>query len=404
MNRWIYNLFCLILALSGFGANALAQTKQFTVVIDPGHGGKDAGAVSFGYKEKDIVLAVAKKLGKRIKSNYPSVRVLYTRERDVFIGLQARADFANRNKASLFISIHANSTASNNSVSGTETYVLGPSKQDNNLSVAMRENEVILLEKDYKTTYQGFEPNRPESYIMFELMQEAYIARSVDMANYVEKQYKRTGRPSRGVRQQALWVLSQSAMPSVLTEVGFISNKREAQYMASEAGQNEIAGALSKAFTQFYEGRSKQVKVPKTTETKDDTDETTEADASDSPESISQSEQYQSEVQTKGSGRSTSLRAKDKPKSVATKQATTVNSRYKVQFMSSRDKFETKDAQFKRLKQTVSRDRMGSYWIYTIGNTRSLAEAKALQQSIRKLYPDSFVVEYQGSKRIGRVR
>lgn len=363
---------------------ALAQKGQFTVVIDPGHGGKDAGAVGYGYKEKDVVLAVAKKLGKRIKNDHPKVRVLYTRERDVFVGLQARADFANRHKASLFISIHANSAGKNSSVRGTETFVLGLSKQSNNLSVAMRENKAMLLEDNYKTIYKGFDPTNAESYIMFDVMQEAYLARSIDMANFVEKQYRANGRSSRGVRQEGLWVLSQSAMPSILTEIGFISNKAEAQYMGSETGQNEIAAALSKAFTKFYSGRDAEGREQGNAQ----------EDTAEGYESISQGEQRQSErVNRNNSG-------KQKQES----KKSSAKARYKVQFMTSKEPIDPKDSQFKRLKQTVSRQRLGSSYIYTIGNSRSLSEAQALQKSIRKHYPDSFVVEYDGTKRIGRVR
>ena len=208
-------------------SNLNAQSGQFTVVIDAGHGGKDPGAMAHGYKEKDIALAVALKTGSKIKADHPNVRVLYTRDRDVFVGLQARSDFANRHKASLFISIHLNSSPSG-SAYGTETYVIGMNKQSNNLNVAMRENKAMLLESDYKTTYKGFDPTNAESYIIFDLMQEAYINRSIDIAKFVERQYKNNGRTSRGVRQEGLWVLSQSAMPSILTEIGFISNANDA--------------------------------------------------------------------------------------------------------------------------------------------------------------------------------
>lgn len=256
MKRILRLLYILISLFTAIGSQvAEAKKGDFVVVIDPGHGGKDSGAVGYGYKEKNIVLSVAKKLGKLIKEKHSGVCVLYTREKDVFIGLQARSDYANKHKASLFISIHANSAAPNTRVRGTETYVLGLEKQGSNLSVAMRENEVILLEKDYKTTYKGFNPKDVESYIMFDMMQEAYLTRSIDMAKFVEQQYRKSGRSSRGVRQAGLWVLSQSAMPSILTEIGFISNKADANYMGSEAGQDEIAEGLARAFTKFYNSR-----------------------------------------------------------------------------------------------------------------------------------------------------
>ena len=230
---------------------ALQAQRLFTVVIDAGHGGKDPGTVGNGGKEKDITLSVAKIVGRKIKANHPEVRVLYTRETDTFVGLQARADYANRHKASLMLSIHVNS-APTATVNGTETYVLGVSKFANNLSVAMRENKAMLLESDYKTTYRGFDPTSTESYIMFDLMQDAYITKSIDFANRLQRRYRTHGCYSRGVRQDILWVLSQSAMPSVLTEIGFLTNKQEANLMLSSAGQEKIADAISEAFTGYY--------------------------------------------------------------------------------------------------------------------------------------------------------
>ena len=225
--------------------------RLFTVVLDAGHGGKDSGTVGNGGKEKDITLAVAKLVGAKIQATHPEVRVLYTRRTDVFVGLQERADFANRNQASMMLSIHVNSAPSK-SVYGTETYVLGVAKLANNLSVAMRENKAMLLESDYKTTYRGFDPTSTESYIMFDLMQDAYFNKSIDLANHIQRHYRRSGRYSRGVRQDILWVLSQSAMPSVLTEIGFLSNSSEAAYMLSSQGQEELASSIAGAFSSYY--------------------------------------------------------------------------------------------------------------------------------------------------------
>ena len=228
---------------------AFAQ-RLFTVVLDAGHGGKDGGTIGHSGKEKDITLAVAKLVGSKIRASHPEVQVLYTRTTDVFVGLQARADFANKHKASLMLSIHVNSAPSS-SVYGTETYVLGVAKFANNLSVAMRENKAMLLESNYKTIYRGFDPTSTESYIMFDLMQDAYFNKSVDFANKLQRRYRQQGRYSRGVRQDILWVLSQSAMPSVLTEIGFLSNANEAAFMLSESGQQTIATAIAGAFTSY---------------------------------------------------------------------------------------------------------------------------------------------------------
>lgn len=365
----------------------MAGKRQFTVVLDAGHGGKDAGAIGYGYREKDIVLSVALKLGKRIKSQHPEVRVLYTRERDVFVGLQARADFANKHKASLFISIHANSAGKSTAVSGTETYVLGLHKKENNLSVAMRENKVMLLEDNYQSIYKGYDPTKTESHIIFDVAQEAYIERSIDMADFVERQYRRQGRSSRGVRQEGLWVLSQSAMPAILTEIGFISNEREASYMNSSKGQDEIATALARAFTQFYAGRDAIAPEPAS-------EEVNKTESADGEDSIALSEAKEgSRLSGEGSRSSTSSKRRT---------AEEKGLRYRVQFMSSPDKLDVQDKSFKRLKESVRRERLGSLWVYTIGNSTSLSEARSLQKSIRKWYPDSFVVAYKQGKRQGR--
>lgn len=366
----------IVLCLVSILTPAWAKSGSFTVVIDAGHGGKDPGAIGHGYKEKDVVLAIAKKLGKRIKAEHSGVRVLYTRERDVFVGLQARADFANRHKASLFISIHANSAGSNTSVSGTETYVLGLSKQSSNLSVAMRENKAMLLEDNYQTIYKGFDPNNTESYIMFDVMQEAYLARSIDMATFVERQYRSLGRSSRGVRQDALWVLSQSAMPSILTEVGFISNPREARYMGSDEGQDELAAALARAFTKFYSGRD-----------------------TDGREQSSEARETAEDLEARESSTAKSRKERSTPNASEAKSG---NTRYRVQLMSDKERIDTKDKRFTRLGTTVKRERLGRLWIYTVGNTSSLKDAKALRQRVRKYYPDCFIVEYQGTTRVGR--
>jgi N-acetylmuramoyl-L-alanine amidase, family 3 len=356
-----------------------AQRGQFTVVIDAGHGGKDPGAMAHGYKEKDIALAVALKTGNKIKANHPNIRVLYTRDRDVFVGLQARSDFANRHKASLFISIHLNSSTSG-SAYGTETYVIGMNKQSNNLNVAMRENKAMLLESDYKTTYRGFDPTNAESYIIFDLMQEAYINRSIDIAKFVERQYKNNGRSSRGVRQEGLWVLSQSAMPSILTEIGFISNANDAAYLGSESGQEEVAGAISRAFTKFYDSKSK---VGREHSTADSSEQTAPAEVSSSSSRSSQRNNPTTKTEKKESEGHT----------------------FRVQFMTDRSKIDTSDKQFRSLHESIYREQSGKVWLYLAGKFSKLEEAKHYLQTLKKKYPDAFIVRYdrKTGERLGRI-
>ena len=226
--------------------------KPFTVVIDAGHGGKDPGAVGKTAREKDLNLSVSLRAGRMIEKAYPEVRVLYTRKTDEFITLQGRADFVNKNNADLFICVHTNS-AENKSVKGAETFVLGTDKMEQNLDVAMRENSVIKMESDYQTQYQGFDPNSIDSYIMFELMQNRYMDQSLRFAELMQHQFVDTlHRVDRGVRQAAFWVLLKSACPSVLVEIGFVSNPEEEKYLASSKGLDEISESIYRAFSNFY--------------------------------------------------------------------------------------------------------------------------------------------------------
>lgn len=226
---------------------------SFTIVIDAGHGGNDAGAIGLvkGVKEKDLNLTVAQRLAAKIQQKYPEVKVVLTRDSDVFLPLQQRADIANKNHANLFISIHTNA-AENRKACGAETFILGTDRMEDNLDVAMRENAVMKLEQD-QTVYQGFDPNSIESYIIFELMQNQYMDNSLGFAEMVQNQFVGTlHRANRGVRQAAFWVLLKSACPSVLVEMGFLSNAEEEAWLASEAGKNGIANGIFSAFEKYY--------------------------------------------------------------------------------------------------------------------------------------------------------
>ena len=226
---------------------------SFTVVIDAGHGGHDTGAVGLKMKvqEKDLNLTVAKQLAAKIQAKYPEVKVILTRDTDVFLPLQQRADIANKNHADLFISIHTNA-AENRNACGAETFILGTERMEDNLDVAMRENAVMKLEED-QTVYQGFDPNSVESYILFELMQNQYMDNSLVFAELVQNQFVGTlQRANRGVRQAAFWVLLKSACPSVLVEMGFLSNAEEEKCLASADGKTGIVNGIFDAFEKFY--------------------------------------------------------------------------------------------------------------------------------------------------------
>jgi len=242
MRKWLYMLMALMLSLP------VMADKAYTVVLDAGHGGKDPGAVGKFSKEKDLNLQLALAVGKKISEQYPDVKVVYTRSTDVFIPLQTRADIANKANADLFISIHTNS-AESKSPRGVETFILGTDRMEANLDVAMRENAVMKLEADYKTTYQGFDPNSIDSYIMFELMQNSYMEQSLRFAEQVQQRFVgHLNRSDRGVRQAAFWVLLKTACPSILFEMGFISNPEEEKFMNQPASMAQMANALVNAF------------------------------------------------------------------------------------------------------------------------------------------------------------
>ena len=232
------------------------ESQAFTVVIDAGHGGRDAGALGRRSREKNINLAVALALGNLIKSNLPDVKVVYTRSTDVFVELDQRARIANKAKADLFISIHTNSTASGRSgtkVCGAETYTLGMHRAAENLAVAKRENSVITLESNYEQRYEGFDPSSSESYIIFELMQDQNMAASVDFASRVQNQFRATaGRVNKGVHQAGFLVLRQTSMPSVLVELGYINNFNEETFLMSADGQQKMARSIFNAFRDYY--------------------------------------------------------------------------------------------------------------------------------------------------------
>jgi len=222
-----------------------------TVVIDAGHGGKDSGCSGKKAKEKDIALSVALKVGEYIKENVPDVEVLYTREKDTFVELHERASFANRNSADLFISIHCNHSPASY-VQGTETYVMGNDKSDANLEVARRENSVVALETNYKDKYDGFNLDDPLSDIIFSLYQNSYREQSLKFAQLIENQFKnRAMRHSRGPKQESFLVLYKTNMPSVLIEIGFLSNKAEEQFLDSDIGQVLIGSAIYRAFKEY---------------------------------------------------------------------------------------------------------------------------------------------------------
>ena len=259
LRKIVLIFFCLLLQLP-IQAQSSSRVALKKVVIDAGHGGKDPGAVSINkrHREKDITLAVSLMVGNMIKESYPDVEVVYTRSTDVFIPLEKRSDIANKEKADLFISIHVNSARAR-SASGTETFVMGIDKSSSNLEVSKLENSVILLEgDDYSAKYEGFDPNVPESYIIFSLLQNSHLEHSLAFASFVQDQFtKGPIKTNRGVKQAGLLVLWRTTMPAVLVELGFISNNSDLAILVKKENQQKMAKSIFDAFSNFkrvYEG------------------------------------------------------------------------------------------------------------------------------------------------------
>ncbi|GAA0878681.1 hypothetical protein GCM10009119_16490 [Algoriphagus jejuensis] len=248
-------LIAIPFLFGGFVSNEtmMPAFRMKKIVLDAGHGGKDPGNIGSKSREKDINLAVTLLVGKYIKENLPDVEVIYTRDDDSFPTVQERPRIANINKADLFVSIHSNSAA-NKSAYGTETFVMGTKHFEANFDIVKRENSVILLEENYQENYEGFDPTSPESYMMFNLMSKAYIGNSLTLADHIETQFRdRVGRKSRGVKQGPFYVLWTPSMPSVLVELGFLSNTEEEKFLMSQAGKEYMASAIYRSIKEYKE-------------------------------------------------------------------------------------------------------------------------------------------------------
>jgi N-acetylmuramoyl-L-alanine amidase len=350
------------------------------VVIDAGHGGHDPGARGKRGQEKDIALSIALKLGAMITSECPDVEVIYTRKTDVFIELHKRAQIANQNQADLFISIHCNATRST-APHGTETWVMGLHKSDENLEVARLENSAILKEDDYIAQYDGFDPNSPEAYIIFSMFQNAYIDNSLLLASHVQDHFRDGARRTdRGVKQAGFLVLYRTTMPGILVETGFISNPSEEQYLMSEAGQSEISSAILKAFKDYKNG----VQIRKRPETDD---------------SLLQGEAMPGNIGHTGSGIAMGS-AQQAGTGGTENPAKETGVVYRIQLRTSAEKISTSDTYFKGRKDIREYYQDGMYK-YTAGNTATFGEAVALQQQLRASgFKDAFVVAFNNGKRI----
>ena len=370
-------------------AQKAAQKKAFTVVIDAGHGGHDPGAMGKLTQEKKLNLEVSQRLEQQIKLHHPDVKVVMTRKNDVFLTLQQRADIVNKNNADLFICIHTNA-AENRNVTGTETFVLGVDKMQSNLDVAMRENAVMLLEDDYQTTYEGFDPNSVDSYIMFELMQDQYIDQSLNFATLVQHQFTDIGRSDRGVRQAGFWVLHKSACPSVLIEMGFISNINEEKYLASDKGKEDITNSTYQPFEQYNSAYDRKHGIVKASQA-----ESKPAEAkADKPAEVKADKAAETKADKPAEAKA------DKPAEAAkSAEAEAAKPVYKVQIFSTLKPVPAGDPTFRGLKNCqCTKD--GKFYKYTYGEDADYQTILDIQQELKTKFKDCFIVAFLGNKQI----
>ena len=370
MNRsYIIILLCslwLVFPLAG----AQAESRDFIVVIDPGHGGRDPGAIGKRGKEKNINLNVALKLGKLIKNNCKDVSIVYTRDKDTFVGLDRRAQIANDAKADLFISIHTNSVARGRTVRGTETYTLGLHRTEDNLEVAKKENAVILIENDYEQRYAGFNPNSSESYIIFEFLQDKNMEKSVQLATLIQRQFKNTAkRIDKGVHQAGFLVLRETTMPGVLVELGYISTPDEERYLLTESGTDALAQSIYRAFIKYKEQNGSPIarrnEPPTVTET---------------PKASSQTEKKTSAT----------------PKKQASKGEKPI---FKIQILTSDKKLSANNKQFKGLSPVGYYQEKGIYK-YTYGESTDYNKVLRTKRQIETKFKGAFIIAFKNGEKV----
>jgi N-acetylmuramoyl-L-alanine amidase len=328
---------------------------KWVIVIDPGHGGIDPGATGSFSKEKNINLAIALRTGEYIEQNLKNVTVIYTRKEDSTVDLIERPRIANSNNANLFISVHSNSTKVSRNIMGAETYIMGLASNQENLEVAMKENEVILLEDNYSTKYQGFDPKSPESYIIFSLIQNVYQKQSLDLAWKIQTQFtERVDRKDRGVKQAGFWVLYNTSMPSVLIETGFISNPAEERYLNSKTGQDYLASAIYRACRDYINEIDNMsnisVQVPET--------------------------------------------QKEIPSELSLPESKIV---FKVQVSTSSNRIAIKPENFKGLTDITEISEQDRHK-YATGSFTEYPEAVKYRRKIEQIYPDAFVIAVKDNK------
>jgi len=367
-----------------------------TVVIDAGHGGKDPGSLGLKSTESQVVLAIALKLGEYIEQNLKDVKVIYTRKTDEFVELYKRAEIANSNKADLFISIHANGSE-NHQVFGTQSLVLGTIRAGENFEVAKKENSVVLLEDDYKERYEGFDPNSPESYQSFSLVQDLYLKKSVSFAALVQDQFReRANRKDRSVWQQSLLVLARTAMPGVLIETGFITNPDEEKYLISEQGQDFLASAIFRAFRDYKEliESKSSLSASLGRPILSDTSVSNIDDAS----SLANTAAIPKTATADATGEPAEAIAEVKKEVEMLAEETNISQvTFKVQIAASVKRFPLNSTLFKGEKD-VKEFRVGNMYKYAIGSSNSFENIISYSKEVREKFPDAFVIAVRNNQ------
>ena len=384
MNRRIVATIIMIFVL----VVAMAAKKSFTLVIDPGHGGHDAGAIGAFSKEKNINLNVALAFGRLVENNCSNVKVIYTRKTDVFIPLHQRADIANRNKADLFISIHTNALPKGAKATGLETYTLGMHRASDNFDVAKRENSVILIEKDYKQHYEGFDPSSSESYIMFEFLQDKNMAQSVELAKMVQKRTcAAAARPNKGVKQAGFLVLRETSMPSCLIELGFISTPSEEQFLNSDEGIANMGRGIYQAFCDYLSKYDKSFTVPFKPEiSRQELDERPQPAVEETKEDTKEERK---------------AAPAEKPANQEEKQKVNQDEApvFKVQILTSNIKLKSGSRQLKG-QEDADFYKDGNIYKYTVGSSTNYNEIYRLRKQLLAKFPEAFIIAFKHGQRM----
>ncbi len=374
----------VMLALDVCGANS-----RFTLVIDAGHGGHDAGALGAVSKEKNINLSVALRFGEYVEKNMPEVKVIYTRKTDTFIPLKQRANIANKANADLFISVHTNALPGGKQARGFETYTLGMHRAKDNLDVAMRENSVISMEKGYQQTYQGFDPNSSESYIIFEFIQGKNMERSVELARMIQRKVcSNANRPDKGVHQAGFLVLRETSMPSCLIELGFITTPDEETLLNTDSRVDDIAKAIYEAFAQYKNKYDKRVSVPYRADTTDDLDV---------PSIVPESYRETKAPHNRAAVNTVEEKTDSQP---AAKEADNNADApvFKVQILTSGKLLSEGDSRFKGETDYESYQENGMVK-YTIGSSTNYNEIYRLRKKLVEKFPEAFIIAFKDARK-----